>query len=92
MIIFYFYLQYYSFPANPKGLSYYQAMRFQTGSSMVKLTTKCQNSLPDVEYPFIVFHDPDDRVVQFQGKFSLYISLCVFFVHCRVPICFLLLF
>ena len=81
MIIFYFYLQYYSFPANPKGLSYYQAMRFQTGSSMVKLTTKCQNSLPDVEYPFIVFHDPDDRVVQFQGKFSMPTASILLLTH-----------
>lgn len=47
-------------------------MRFQTGSTIVKLAGKCRDTLSDVEYPFIVFHDPHDKVVQFPGNYLLF--------------------
>ena len=59
---------YYRYPANPSGLGFSLPIRFQTGSTLLKLATKCKEIIPEIDFPFIVFHDPMDRVVLFPGK------------------------
>ena len=56
------------YPLNPRGLSYNHPIRFQTGSTILKLAAKCQDVAVEVNYPFLVFHDPDDKVVQYKGR------------------------
>ena len=59
---------YYRYPANPSGLGFSLPIRFQTGSTLLKLAAKCKEIIPEIDFPFIVFHDPKDRVVLFPGK------------------------
>ena len=59
---------YYRYPANPSGLGFSLPIRFQTGSTLLKLAAKCKEIIPEIDFPFIVFHDPMDRVVLFPGK------------------------
>lgn len=56
---------------NPDGLGWSLPVRFRTGYSMIKLISKVQAVLPEVTFPFIVLHDPDDQVVLIRGTLEL---------------------
>ena len=65
----YFYVSFcHRYPANPSGLGFSLPIRFQTGSTLLKLAARCKEIIPEINFPFIVFHDPKDRVVLFPGK------------------------
>jgi alpha-beta hydrolase superfamily lysophospholipase len=55
------------FPQNPEGLGWGGRVRFQSGSHLFTLTELALAESKDYTYPFIMFHDPDDRTVNFQG-------------------------
>lgn len=50
-----------------KGISYDGKIRFGTASSLLKVPEAAQEVLPSVDYPFIIFHDRNDKMVPFSG-------------------------
>lgn len=61
-----------TYPANPEGLTYGGPVKFQTGSTLIKLARKLKAIIHKVNFPFLVFHDPKEKVVLVGGSVRLY--------------------
>lgn len=59
------------FPQNPHGLGWGGGMRFKTGQSVLNYVSYIKSCLHEVDFPFIVLHDPEDTVVLVQGSLEL---------------------
>jgi len=55
-------------PANPAGLSYGGRMHLSTLHSLMSMSELVLALLPDVCFPFVIFHDPEDQVCRFAGS------------------------
>ena len=60
------------YPANEKGLSYGDPVRFKTASTLIKLAGGVQSMISKISFPFIVFHDPTEQIVLVQGSKRLF--------------------
>lgn len=56
------------YPANEKGLSYGDPVKFQTASTLIKLAGGLQSMITKISFPFIVFHDPTEQIVLVKGS------------------------
>lgn len=63
------------------GLGWGGNMRFRTGLQMIDLTMEVSRRLEDVEFPFLVMHDPGDceffLFFFFNGYIFFFLSLTV---------------
>lgn len=55
------------YPNNPNGLSWGMPIRYQTGSSVLAIAARARAAVSSITYPFLVFHDPEDKVISIQG-------------------------
>ncbi|CAN0057683.1 unnamed protein product [Scytosiphon promiscuus] len=55
----------------PGGLGWPGTMRFGTGSQLLDMLANLNKRLPEVNFPFLVLHDPQDGVVRFDGTQKL---------------------
>ncbi|CAM9755965.1 unnamed protein product [Phaeothamnion confervicola] len=51
----------------PGGLGYGQNMKYGMGIAMLDMVSFLQSNLGNVDFPFLVLHDPDDAIVSFAG-------------------------
>lgn len=65
------YVHYDRYPTNEQGLSYGGPVRFGTASSVLDLTDRVKTLLPEISFPFLVFHDPQDKVCFHSGSEQL---------------------
>lgn len=56
---------------NPHGLSFGEPIRFRTAYSLVQMMQSIQNEISLIRFPFIIFHDPEDAVIQYAGSLKL---------------------
>ena len=55
-------------PQNSQGLSYGGPLRIRTLLSFMELSHMLLNTLfPMVEYPFLIMHDPQDKITKYSG-------------------------
>ena len=64
---------------NPEGLGFCLPIRFQTGSTLLKLAAKCKEIMSDIDFPFLIYHDPQDRVVLLGGMYCTFSSCELFY-------------
>ena len=57
--------------SGPGGLACKGAMRFGTATALLAMLASIQVALPSVRFPFLVLHDPDDKVCRFEGTEGL---------------------
>jgi hypothetical protein len=55
-------------PANPSGLSYGGTIHWVTLRALMTMAEKVQLVLPEISWPFIIFHDPLDEVTKYAGS------------------------
>ncbi|CAN0264366.1 unnamed protein product [Ascophyllum nodosum] len=55
----------------PGGLGWPGNMRLGTGSQLVDMVNTLESRLTEVDFPFLVLHDPEDGVVKFEGTRKL---------------------
>ncbi|CAM9317129.1 unnamed protein product [Hapterophycus canaliculatus] len=55
----------------PGGLGWPGTMRFGTGSQLLDMLADLNKRLPEVNFPFLVLHDPQDAIVRFDGTQKL---------------------
>jgi len=55
-------------PANPAGLSYGGRMYLSTLHSLMTMSEQVLALLPAVTFPFVIFHDPEDKICRFAGS------------------------
>lgn len=55
------------FPDNPQGLTWGGSLRFNTAHNLIQMTDKVINSLESITYPFIVYHDVEDKITCYAG-------------------------
>ena len=60
-----------SYPKNPAGLTYDDAPWITTAQSILQFTESMPTLLPQVDCPFIVFHDPEDTITKIDGSYAL---------------------
>ena len=49
------------------GLSWGKSIRFGTGVQLLEMFRVCEENLDKIRFPFVVLHDPADKVVEFSG-------------------------
>ena len=59
------------YPRNPQGLSWGTNIRYGTGVSMLSLMEQTQQLLSQVDYPFIIVHDPKEQCCLIEGSLDL---------------------
>lgn len=64
-----------SYPDNPHGLSAGGTIRFVSALSVIHFMQHARDLFHEVDYPFIILHDPLDAVVNVQGS-QLLMSTC----------------
>lgn len=57
-----------SYPQNPKGLTYGDSISFRSMNSILMLAEYVQLTLPEINFPFLLFHDPEDTIVPYSGS------------------------
>lgn len=57
-------------PTNPNGLGD-QGMRFGSAANLLYLCEQASKAFPFIQYPFLVLHDPEDKIVSFAGSQQL---------------------
>lgn len=60
------------FPANEKGLSWGGSIRFGTANTMLAVSDRVVATIPEADFPFLILHDPEDKVVRFEGSERLF--------------------
>eukprot|EP00903_Cladosiphon_okamuranus_P005865 g5802.t1 len=55
----------------PGGLGWPGTMRLGTGATLIDMLADLDSRLPEVNFPFLVLHDPEDGVVRFEGTEKL---------------------
>ncbi|CAM9770803.1 unnamed protein product [Ectocarpus sp. 13 AM-2016] len=55
----------------PGGLGWPGTMRFGTGSQLIDMLGELYSRLSEVDFPFLVLHDPEDGIVRFEGTQKL---------------------
>eukprot|EP01035_Chromulina_nebulosa_P018667 gene18667-24413_t len=58
------------YPDNLQALGYGKTIMFATGASMVAMTETIRNSFKEINFPFIILHDPDDQIVSSSGTIA----------------------
>jgi alpha-beta hydrolase superfamily lysophospholipase len=53
--------------ASNGGMTHAPLVRFRTGHSLILLTRHVQACLRDIQFPFLVFHDPQDKICLVEG-------------------------
>lgn len=53
--------------ASNGGMTHAPLIRFRTGHSVIMLTRHVQDSMREVQFPFLVFHDPEDQICRYAG-------------------------
>jgi alpha-beta hydrolase superfamily lysophospholipase len=66
------YIKYVQSDYYPKGLSWGETVKFGSLSVLLELAESAFSSIPSVDYPWIMFHDPDDKTVDFAGAKDLF--------------------
>jgi len=56
---------------NPNGLSFGESIRFKTAYTLVQMMQTISSELSSIAFPFIIFHDPNDAVTQYNGSLRL---------------------
>jgi alpha-beta hydrolase superfamily lysophospholipase len=56
---------------NKHGLSYYGQIKFQTGSTLLKLGMHMEALIPHINFPFLILHDPRDHISNIVGSRNL---------------------
>ena len=56
------------YPKNPNGLGFSDTVRFRTGYSMIKMTEYVSDNLDKMAFPFVILHDPEDKVTAVTGS------------------------
>lgn len=62
------YYRYVKADTPPAGLSWGGNLRFQTGLALLNAADEVKASINKMTFPFVVFHDPDDKVCRVQGS------------------------
>jgi alpha-beta hydrolase superfamily lysophospholipase len=65
------YLEYIQNDSFPNGLGWNNPIRYETANSLLTLSSEVTNVLESITFPFIVFHDSDDKVVNVEGSLNL---------------------
>ena len=55
----------------PGGLASGAPMRFGTATALLAMLSTIQDDIPRVNFPFLVLHDPSDKVCKFEGTEGL---------------------
>jgi len=58
------------------GLSWTENIRFKTASQILAMSSRVEEEMSSVSFPFLIFHDPQDRVCAYAGVERL-VSLAV---------------
>lgn len=66
------YLEADRFPVNPEGLLWGGEMRYATASHLLALCNQAVKSIPFVTHPFVVLHDPEDKITPMAGSRLLF--------------------
>lgn len=61
------YVKFDHYPQNPNGLGWGGMIRFRTASLLLEMADTAAECIPEVNYPYIMFHDPLDAVVKVEG-------------------------
>lgn len=56
---------------NPGGLGWGRGMRYGTALMFVKFSPVIQRTMSEVKFPFLIVHDPEDKVCAFEGSTAL---------------------
>jgi alpha-beta hydrolase superfamily lysophospholipase len=59
------------FPDHEDGLSWGSNYRYKTALSMLDLASATRSIIPEINFPFLVLHDPDDKVCLIPGTREL---------------------
>mmetsp|Transcript_20782 Transcript_20782/g.22595 ORF Transcript_20782/g.22595 Transcript_20782/m.22595 type:complete len:342 (-) Transcript_20782:275-1300(-) len=59
------------YPQNPNGLGWGGNLRFWSGSTLLHLAETVTASFSTINHPFIMFHDPDDKTVDYTGALEM---------------------
>lgn len=57
---------------NPEGLMWNGNVRFSTATACLALSDRVQAIIPTVEFPFVIFHDPNDEITTCEGSRLLF--------------------
>lgn len=57
--------------SNPHALSFGDSIRFKTANTIVQMMEKVQTEIEHIDFPFIIFHDPEDKVILYKGSLML---------------------
>lgn len=60
------------YPHNANGLSYGSNICFATLNSLFELANHTQKIMTSSKFPFIVFHDPEEKCLSFEGSLMFY--------------------
>jgi alpha-beta hydrolase superfamily lysophospholipase len=66
------YIKYVQSDHYPNGLSWGETVKFGSLSVLLELAESSSSSISTVDYPWIMFHDPDDATVDFAGAKDLF--------------------
>lgn len=53
--------------SDPPGMTHAPLIRFRTGLSVLSMTEYVQHRIQEINFPFIVFHDPEDKICTIEG-------------------------
>lgn len=59
------------FPHNPKGLTYADGISVRTMHSILILSDYVQSILQEIDFPFLLMHDPADTIVPYAGSLKM---------------------